>query len=418
VINTFSSMRDLRVTEKLIFRVVYQHGPLTKNQILGYVDGSLSTVQRMLNRLVKENIILENDSDQETGGRKPSLYTVNSKAYFSVGAYITWEAYGIGICSIDGTILKQDEGIRTKDVRPSDVVAFFKRSLDKYIEELGLEKSRLLGIGLSATGPILKEKGILYHPHHIKYPQWDVVPIKDLLEMATNMKVTMNNLASTALLGEFMNNTIPTNIRSAYIIVDIGVGTDVFIPGMLGLDKNDTSGNLGHMIINLHGEKCTCGNRGCLETYVSLEALYSRFGAIFPEIWDNYEEKCAQDGSEMVWQTSPELCKINQLMARIPLEKKNDLDMLVEEISDALGAGIKNFINLTRPSAIFLGGRVTSQLPTIVEKSKDKAKRNLYLDTLGKVKFIESDFSPKLLIQGGAFQVFDNLLGLIRPVNL
>jgi predicted NBD/HSP70 family sugar kinase len=420
MVKNFSSSKDLKLSEKLIFRVVYHHGPLTKNEIVTYTDGSLSTIQRLLHKLEESEVILPGECKKATGGRKSKSYKVNPNAFYAFGAYITWDVYGVGLVSIDGKVLKSMERRTSKDLTPSEAVAFLHRAVEEIIADTEIERNRILGMTFSSPGPLKKDKGILYSPHHLELSYWEVVPIKDMLEISTGFSVLVNNLSNSALFGELMNHTITTELRAAYILIDKGVGTAVFIPGMVNVNGEDSSDHLGHMIIDVDGDPCICGNRGCLETFVSIGALKRRFAASFPT---EFEAKQGEGNISVAkyndsWESSKELSEVKIIVDQLSNNESALSHGLLNECSEALGAGIKNFVTIIRPSKILMGGRVAKQMPDLVEQSIEKARENPLFPMFNNIDFLYSDFSPELLIRGGAYQVFDNYIGLIKPVSM
>ncbi len=411
MIKSFEEIKDLKVSEKLIFRIVHQHGPITNADILRRTGGSLSTVYRMLRRMAGAGLVLESDGDTAVAGRKPSIYTVNPNAYFAIGAYITWDAYGIGICSINGDILAQKSARLKAHDKPTDVAAFYKQAIEQLAEDQGIEKKKLLGLGLSVTGPLIKEKGIMIHPHHMEQPNWDIVPIRDIVEMAVEIDTHIHNHTDAALLSEILSDTIKAENHIAYLYFDRGIGSEMFHSGIIGYGKEDSSGDLGHMVIDPDGEECVCGCRGCLETYASSRAIWRAFEKAHPKTKKPNKAKidtCSKD----VWKCDPVLLPVERFLRQGGPEK----DAFIDAISTPIEVAIRNFVTISRPEVVFYGGRIIEQLGDIFDRALEKARANSYLNLVEKVKFRRSSFDAELLIRGGGYYVFDHFIGLTKPI--
>jgi predicted NBD/HSP70 family sugar kinase len=410
---SFKEIKDLKVSEKLIFRIVHQYGPITNADILKRTGGSLSTVYRMLGRMAEDGLVLESDGDNAVAGRKPSIYTINPNAYFAVGAYITWDAYGIGICSINGDIIAQQSARLKPDDKPTDVAAFYKQAIEQFTENSGIDKKKLLGLGLSVTGPTVKEKGIMIHPHHMEQPHWDIVPIRDIVEMAVEIDTYIHNHTDAALLCEILNNTNRTENHIAYLYFDRGIGSEMFDSGIIGYGNGNSSGDLGHMVIDPEGEECVCGCRGCLETYASSGAISNIFGKSYPKAKKPNKTEILTC-SENVWKCDPDLLPVEKFLRR----NGPDKDEFIYNISTPIEVAIRNFVTISRPEVVFYGGRVIEQLGDIFDHALLKAKSNSYLNLVEKVKFIKSSFDNELLIRGGGYYVFDHFIGLTKSIDI
>ena len=123
-----------------------------------------------------------------------------------------------------------------------------------------------------------------------------------------------------------------------YVNVCDGVGASVISNGNLFLGPDNNAGEMGHMTIDIHGLPCACGNRGCLERYVNLNAIL-----------DSCREACAEAGLEGP-DTFEALAKRFQDIPAV--------DQKLYQVAEYLASGIYNMICAIGIQHIILGGGI------------------------------------------------------------
>src|SRR2546423_6405193 len=137
-------------------------------------------------------------------------------------------------------------------------------------------REKVTSITVAAPGPIDIKKGVLVNPPNL--PGWRNVPLADLLRRATGARVHVANDADMAGLGEFHRGAGQGTLNMVYITWSTGVGGGLIIDGKLHRGGHGTAGEVGHMIIDPDGPLDNCGQRGCLEAFVSGTALARETG--------------------------------------------------------------------------------------------------------------------------------------------
>ena len=130
------------------------------------------------------------------------------------------------------------------------------------------------------------------------------------------------------------------------------MGGGVVIENKL-FEGNESKGTeLGHTVIVHGGELCTCGRRGCLESYASATALIR-----------DTKVAMRKDKNSAMWDyVGGDIEKVDGKTA-FECSKKGDYSAkkVVNDYLEYLGEGLCNFINIFRPQAIILGGGVCAQ---------------------------------------------------------
>src|SRR5438094_264023 len=148
---------------------------------------------------------------------------------------------------------------------PQDMVDWAAAEIDRH---RGREKVR--SITIAAPGPIDVKRGVLVNPPNLP---WQNVPLAAMMSRATGARVQLANDADMAGLGEFHHGAGRGTRNMVYITWSTGVGGGLIIDGKLHRGGHGTAGEIGHMIIDPNGPLDNCGQRGCLEAFVSGTAL-------------------------------------------------------------------------------------------------------------------------------------------------
>ena len=153
---------------------------------------------------------------------------------------------------------------------PQGLVDWASSEIDRH---RGRDKVR--SITIAAPGPIDVKRGVLVNPPNLP---WQNVPLAAMLGRATGAKVQLTNDADMAGLGEFHHGAGRGTRNMVYITWSTGVGGGLIIDGKLHRGGHGTAGEVGHMIIDPNGPLDNCGQRGCLEAFVSGTALARETG--------------------------------------------------------------------------------------------------------------------------------------------
>jgi len=144
----------------------------------------------------------------------------------------------------------------------------------------GREKVR--SVTIAAPGPIDIKRGVLVNPPNLP---WQNVPLVAMMGRATGAKVQLANDADMAGLGEFHHGAGRGSRNMVYITWSTGVGGGLIIDGKLHRGAHGTAGEIGHMIIDPNGPLDNCGQRGCLEAFISGTALARETGHTAAELF-------------------------------------------------------------------------------------------------------------------------------------
>jgi glucokinase len=125
-------------------------------------------------------------------------------------------------------------------------------------------------VGVGCPGTCNNDSGIVEYSNNLDFVN---VPIREILYDAIKKPIYIENDANAAALGETLAGAAKGAQSCVCITLGTGVGSGIIIDGKIYSGFNFSGGELGHTVIMLNGEPCTCGRNGCWESYASATAL-------------------------------------------------------------------------------------------------------------------------------------------------
>jgi glucokinase len=223
---------------------------------------------------------------------------------------------------------------------------------------------------------------------------WKDVPLKKDLEKLLGVPVFVENDCNISALGVHVAELKAKPKHLIGIFIGTGLGGGLIINGELFGGFNHTAGEIGHMVLDVNGPKCGCGNKGCFE------ALASRT-AIFQQIKAGIKDGQKTILTEMLGDDLSDL-RSGDLRKAIRRDDKF-VDKVVETAAEYTGIGVANLVNLFSPEVVVLGGGVIEALAdemmgVIVETAQDYAMPG----TMKGVEIIASKLGDNAGITGAA----------------
>lgn len=228
------------------------------------------------------------------------------------------------------------------DDGPQAVVERIAQSVAELTKELP-EGEKIAALGICTPGPVDHQTGMLLDPPNL--PGLHQTPLRDMLSEALNIPISLEHDAKAAALGDFYYGAGREANSMVYVVVGTGVGAAIIANGQLYRGEHNSAGEFGHMTLDRHGELCSCGSRGCVETFMSGPWLARRYQrAIDQGGWNSSVEDFQAITGEQVAQ----LAKQND-----PLAVK-----ILVEAGEALGVAVASMAMILNIELYVIGGSV------------------------------------------------------------
>ncbi len=165
-----------------------------------------------------------------------------------------------------GRIINRTKTSTPKAVKPKDIYACILDSIDQLIRSSALSRSSIKGIGLGVPGIV-----DTHNDHILAAPNINLTgfPLSSLLKKRFRTPIAMTNDVNAGLLGEAWLGAAKGLEHVVGIFPGTGVGGAVINQGKIVLGAQGAATELGHMIMDINGPLCHCGNYGCLEALAS-----------------------------------------------------------------------------------------------------------------------------------------------------
>lgn len=283
--------------------------------------------------------------------------------------------------------------LSTKSQRGVDkVVERIARCAQDAVDEADLTFKQVAGVGIGAPGSVDFDSGtVLFAPN---LEGWKEITLKKELEKILGVPVFVENDCNISALGVYVAELKSKPRSMVGIFVGTGIGGGLVIDGELYSGFGHTAGEIGHMVLEVSGPKCGCGNKGCFE------ALASRT-AIFQQIKAGIKDGQKTLLTEMLGDDLADL-RSGDLRKAIRRGDKF-VDRIIESAAEYIGIATANLVNVLNPEVVVLGGGVIEALAdemmsVIVETTKDYAMAG----ALKGVEIIASKLGDNAGITGAA----------------
>ncbi len=324
-----------RINRMALVRLVKAEPGLSRVDLALRTGLTKTTVGMLVQELIDEGWLHQNAPAQGQGvGRRPSPLTLDTDHIGLLGAEVGVDYLNVVACNLHGELLQS----RCIPYKHRDVGRSLRTLASMVASAHGAlvaGKQRVLGLGVAVPGMVDAQGGVLRFAPNIG---WHGVPIQALLsarlaeEGCTGLAVAVNNDAKAAALSEYVFGAEHHTGPLIYLAMGIGLGGGIVLSDRLYQGHDGIAGEVGHTILQRGGPPCSCGRRGCAETFVSQRAV----------------------SREVTGKDSP-ILSIEELQQRLAAGDRATL-RATRRVGEYLGILLQNLANSFNPAVMILGG--------------------------------------------------------------
>lgn len=269
-----------------------------------------------------------------------------------------------GLVSEEGKILAS-ASMPTKRARHySEIVRDMAAVSRKVAADAGCDISRVKAVGIGCPGTVDTKEGIVIYTNNIKM---DHTPLAAEFRKHLDLPVVLENDANAAAFGEY---AVTASGVDGFVMMTLGtgVGGGIVMNGKLWRGFNGASGEIGHIVIRGEGEPCTCGMRGCLESYASVTALIRQTERAMMECPSTLMHDWVRKHGAVKGKTAFECAAAGDPAA---IEVRDRYIGYVAE-------GVNNMINIFQPEVFCLGGGISREGDVILTPVKEYVAKYNY----------------------------------------
>jgi predicted NBD/HSP70 family sugar kinase len=379
-----------------VINCIRKNGPISRTDICSDTGISKPTITRIVEEFIRDELVKQIGAMSATSKRKPVGLSLNPERYYCIGINVTKNRIRAVLADFTMNIVT----INRSDIKELNRADFLLDTIDNSIRDLieksGIEKTKILGVGIGIPGIVDHNEGIVNDfavEHKLKN-----IKLKEFLESKYEFSVFIDNDANTQALGEQWYGYANGYENSIFVNCIEGIGSGIISDGQLLRGKNNVTGELGHMIIDPHGRLCGCGKYGCLGTYSSTEAI------------ENTVKTFVKNGRFSI--LSDKLQNIDDADYKMISQCAFDGDKLcmkcLRDAADMLSIGISNLTEILNPEIIILSGELFDVNLDFYELVVEYTKEKLFSSFSHDVKFFKREINDTIYELGAAVMVYKN----------
>lgn len=210
-------------------------------------------------------------------------------------------------------------------------------------------------IGFGSPGSIDIESGITRRAGNLPLRN---TPVVKILKDEFGKDVYLDNDANCAVWGEYNAGVAKEYNNVVMVTLGTGIGGGIIIDGKILHGKDNRAGEVGHVVIDINGKRCSCGRIGCWETLASTRALIERVKLEAEHApYSTLGNVITDDNGIVDGKTLFTAMKLGCNVAK----------SVFMDYVKLLGIGILNIIDVLRPDIIVLGGGISKEGNTLLD---------------------------------------------------
>ena len=262
----------------------------------------------------------------------------------------------------EGQHIVAEVSLPTGAERPAEaVVADICRAAEKAMEKAGITAAHCASVGIGSPGTCDSANGVVVRAYNLG---WFNVPVCSMVTARLGLPCHLSNDANCAALAEQVAGAAVGHDNVVLITLGTGVGGGIIIGGKIYDGMRGAGAELGHTLLVLDGEPCTCGRRGCWEAYSSATALIRQARQAAAE----HPESLLAGAEEITGKTVFDAADRGDETA----------NAVVDRFCDYLGAGVTNIVNALAPEVILIGGGISRQGERLLAPVRRYVEKNCF----------------------------------------
>ena len=382
-----------RINRNLIIKLIIKEGEVSRSQLARLTGLALPSVMRIVEGLVAEGLVEDLGKGDSTGGRKPTLIRLNADYMYIVGIEIAIEST-IVITNFKGEPIESWTSPQLGFIDPDELLNTLLKQLEFMLDEKKIDRKSIAGVGIGTPGTNFK------HMHSVKraiMKGWEDIDVLSWFSERTTYPIVVENVARTRTLSELWFGYGKELKNFLYVFVDQGVGVGIVQNGMIYKGASGVAGEFGHMSVDYQGRECYCGNKGCIEMYVSAGAIINAVDQLRTEPPENAPLKPLKDPVKNPTFTEVALRSDEPAVAEI-----------MKDAGDLLAFGIANVVNFYNPEAVILGGIVPKMCPAVAKQVIEHMDAYIFNRSAMKIPVLVSKLENEKHCLGSIALVIDN----------
>ncbi|MZI93403.1 ROK family protein [Vibrio sp. CAIM 722] len=344
-----------------VYRLIDQHGPISRIQVADVSQLAPASVTKITRQLLERGLIKEVAQQASTGGRRAISLKTEVTLFHSIAVRLGRDYIEIGLYDLSGkqlSSLSQDFPYTDQSQLVEGLIQF----IEFFISQQQTQIKQLIAIGVALPGLVNPESGVVEYMPHVDI---DTMTIGDTIKNHFHVECFVGNDVRGMALAEHYFGTSQDCQDSILISVHRGTGAGIIVNGQVFLGHNRNVGEIGHIQVDPLGERCQCGNFGCLETIATNPAILAHIKLLLAQ---GYPSSLTQE--ETI--TIEAVCEHAKQGDTLAMES-------LTRVGNYIGKAVAITVNLFNPQKIIIAGQITQASSVLFPA----IERNVLTQSLG-----------------------------------
>jgi predicted NBD/HSP70 family sugar kinase len=241
---TTRAPRSPATSRGLLLDLVRARGPISRVELAQVTGLTQATVSILVRQLLADGLVADAGRSESTGGKPRELLALVPSARFAVGLQLEADSTTAIVADLAGAVVGRLRTRGVLDDGPAAFVADFAERIDLLLGALGVERERVVGVGVVTPGGVDRSGERVVGLPGPRGEEWAASPLRSALEAAAGLPVLLDDDASAAAVGEFWAGTFPATGAHCTLYLAGGIRAGIVLDGALYRGSGSGAGRL------------------------------------------------------------------------------------------------------------------------------------------------------------------------------
>lgn len=384
----------VEMNQSLVLKLLQRNNLCSRVELSKLTGLTQASITKIVSALMERDLVAEVGLISGKCGRRSIGLQLNAEKFHVIAVKFERKSFSVGVFDLGGKLCENQKYAIEMEESPQDVLNAMKREIQNRLDA----HSDIVAIGMAVPGPYLRQEGKI--ALMTEFPKWDQVSFRDEFTHSFSVPFYIEHDANAGALANWWFGSYHKEMKVlVHMLASEGIGAGIITEEGLLLGHQGAAGEIGHISINVNGERCECGNRGCLELYCSAIALQKKARS---EVASHPESLLAKY-EELKYTDIFDAMKAGDKLAT----------ELVHEAARCLGYGVVNLVNAYNPNIVVISDIMTQGGPQVLEWIRETVQDRVVPQLFENLEicFDDSDIDP--ILHGAAALAIDKTLS--RP---
>jgi predicted NBD/HSP70 family sugar kinase len=235
---------------------------LSRVELASATGLSAQTISNICRRLLDGDLIEEAGKEISGPGKPRTMLRLNPEGRFALGVHLDPTVMTFVMLDLTGTVVARSSHPTPTSTDPDFIIASLVAALTSLIDESGVSRDRISGVGIAAPGPIDRLRGTIVDPPHLM--GWHQVALRDALSVGVGLPAILDKDVTAAAIAEMWAGGQSGLGSFVFFYLGTGIGAGLVVKDEVVRGSSDNAGEIGHIVTDPDGPPCFCGMRGCV----------------------------------------------------------------------------------------------------------------------------------------------------------